>query len=402
MNRSQVPAPDFEARARYLLTHYAEQMPATANMEARVREALDAPGDIGSRVRQRSARWVASRRVGGWALGAISLALVAALIVGFIGIVQLRRYQPINYGPVTGAAGVCRSNGATPDICQSGVFNPVFTPGQNYADPTRTDFQLDVSVPAYGNGVDILTLELLDNEGHSFAFQSGQGLSLYVPMSEWGFAPLTPSDLSGPLTVRVHITQLTLGDQATLTGSWYVPYYVIPYAGRSIMLDVAPQTHHGITVQPLEMDVSNRSSPIDNYGAGDRLLVRFSGLPKTTRNMNLTDVATAYRFPDGERGSSGGDTLAYFEWQEPAFVGVIGPDGGDYLATVGPSQSVVVEYVFLGPPLEWMTGVQAFTINQIPTNIQYKGDIIEGSSDFIPGPWTFSISLNSSAPWPFN
>lgn len=99
MNSPHIPlldasdTPRIERRISALLTRYAESMPLTS-VETRVRERLAAESapNASPGARWRAPRLGAPRATGGWARGAVSLGLVAALIAGFFAARQL--YQP--------------------------------------------------------------------------------------------------------------------------------------------------------------------------------------------------------------------------------------------------------------------------------------------------------------------
>jgi hypothetical protein len=86
-----------ERRIRELLTHYEDATPVNS-VAGRVRERLAAAGETApaeSRARWRSAPRISMpHSVGGWALGVVSVGLVAALIVSFVALIGQRHAAP--------------------------------------------------------------------------------------------------------------------------------------------------------------------------------------------------------------------------------------------------------------------------------------------------------------------
>lgn len=442
-DRRTPDAPDFEARARALLTQYAQQAPTSANTEARVRERLAVASGAAPTPTRYSLRW-APRRVGGWALGAVSVALVAALLVGFFGVSHLRNDHNGGIGNPTRSNSVILSGklqncmqvnipangGSAPDIprpCPSQTISVDFEVTQSYADTIHTSLQerysaLDAAVslssspdqgPIAPTDINISPTTLLDAQGRHYfsegaSYDTTEQSGVMVTTATVAFTPLPEDALKTPQTLTLPIASAELSYQyadpsqpaqeiqvtGVLNVSKVVTIHVTPHPGRAVMLQVAPQTHHGVTLQPLEFDIGASSS--DSFGAGERLIVRYSGLPATTPLAALTDLSSGYALPDGSNFNGTADATLLFERQKPAIASVVAPDD-DLLQNpvVGPSGTAEVEFLFFGPPLPSTSGVQTLTLDRIVTGYQVgsNGGII-GPSGFSEGPWTFNIPLS--------
>lgn len=62
-----------------------------------------------------------------------------------------------------------------------------------------------------------------------------------------------------------------------LSGLGTTSFQVTPHPGRSVTLYVASQTYHGMTIQPLRLDIGPSGTPFDLAGSSKRLTMRISG-----------------------------------------------------------------------------------------------------------------------------
>ncbi len=396
--------PEIEAQTRRLLARYAEGIPSETSVEARVRDALTT---------QRAQRWRASRvpawgTMGGWARGAVSLALVVALLVTFAAVLRLRANTANTnktHCPIVQAQGMIK-------LCPNQHMRVSINIGQTYADPTRTVALIqinpkDLALPLGHAGALIqpntilwtLWASLVDSQGHVYysndlsnnAAAPGGGLST----AEYAeFDPLPQSMLSAPQTLTLRIPEIvlayplsesnTLGN-LTLLGQWTATIQVTPHAGRSIALNVAPQTHNGITVQPLRLDIGPQGSQFDLLTGGERLTLRISGLSSETYLSAIASIGYKYSRSGGTGGGSFGpdSPVLTFEGQEPANIAGMRAIGNAPFPTVGPTGTTDLEVIFLSPPLPKLTGTQKLTLSAI--NV--------GPDQVVKGPWIFEVPL---------
>jgi hypothetical protein len=403
---NNVSEPDIEAQLRRLLTRYAEGMPSETSVEARVRSALATR----PQQRQRSLHLPSWGEMGGWARGAVSLALVVALLVTFAAVLRLRANSTsINKTPcpIVQAQGMIK-------LCPNQHMRVSINIGQTYADPTRTVALIqinpkDLALPLGHEGALIqpnaifctLWASLVDSQGHvyysndlsNYTEAQGGGLST----AEYAeFDPLPPSMLSAPQTLTLRIPEIvltyplseshTLGT-LILRGQWTATVQVTPQVGRSIALSVAPQTRNGITVQPLRLDIGPQGSQFDLLTGGERLTLRISGLPADTYLYSVANMPHSYTRSDGGGGGGGVPTSSLtFEGREPASLAVVGAIGNaspSAVPTVGPTGTLDLEVIFLSPPLPKLTGTQKLTISAI--NV--------GPPQVVKGPWIFEVPL---------
>jgi hypothetical protein len=415
MNTSdtQTPdAPEFEGRVRALLTQYAKEMPASVDTETRVRERLAAPVGVTSPER-RAVRWPGPRLPGGWARGAVSLGLVAALIAGFFAVVWLRNNQG------NGTRNQCsEARQVSPDgssslthVCSLDNINVQVSVAHSYADATRTSLEIRVATPGalipHGQPITdsqpsdlLLDATLNDQQGDLYTMSrdslGGPALLTYTSGQEVAtgiavFDPLPEGALTAPqtLTLRIsHITAHTMtGWSSPVKGEFTTTFQVTPHAGRTIKFNVAPQTHGGITLQPLQMDIAPDASVFDGYGGGgERLLLRISGLPADADAGKVADISTSVTTPVSSDTTNGQTTLK-LEGQEPAAVGGIPWDFFQSNSpVVGPSGTIILAVIFVSPPLRTLTGTQRLTVDQIMSSFN-------GQEGPVPGPWTFLLPL---------
>ncbi len=412
-----------ERQIAALLTDYADDMPPTVGTETRLRERLAASASAPDTALR--ARWLLAPRpgaphgAGGWARSVVSLGLVAALIVGFVAVAWLRNGARGDNGAATRPCTEIFKDGKLPiHLC------PPPTPvkvsievTQSYADAIRTVVQLRIATPGakiphdrpiiYSRPADLMLgspgtalydaqgrgytpSDLLDQGVHDFQYLNGQD----VVTGSFAFDPLPETALSAPQTLTLRIGQLALfADmpyEIILNGPWSIPFQVTPHPGRSIDFHVAPQTHNGITVQPLRLDIAPSANAIDSYGAGGaRLILRVSGLDPKTTLLALRSLDTEAHFPDGSgfSGSAPGDRKLLFEGRSPA---VFSGAQGNLNTVVGPTRTVDLEIIFAAPPLTSLTGTQTLTIDQITVTLDPKTSL---PTETVKGPWVFALPL---------
>ena len=404
-------APDIEAQTRRLLARYAEGMPSETSVEARVCGALTSQ----PQQQRRTLHFPSWGEMGGWARGAVSLALVIALLVTFAAVLRLRQ----GMAPSGASSKITQSCPVVqPDtmikLCPNEHMRVTINVGQTYADPTRTVALIqinpkDLALPLGHAGALIqpntilwtLWASLVDSHGHVYYSNDlsdntrapGGGLSTAAYAE---FDPLPQTMLSAPQTLTLRIPEIvlayplsesnTLGN-LTLRGQWTATIQVTPHAGRSIALSVAPQTHNGITVQPLRLDIGPQESQFDLLTGGERLTLRISGLPADTYLYSVANIAHSYTRSDGTGAGGGvpGSSLT-FEGHEPAILAVIGASGNASsitAATVGPTGTLDLEVIFLSPRLPRLTGTQKLTLSAIRI----------GPAQVVKGPWIFEVPL---------
>jgi hypothetical protein len=417
-------APDFEQVARRLLTRYAEGMPSKTSVEAQVRAELTATqAPQRSATRQRTAprlpRWQ-----GEWARGAISLALVLTLVIGFVAVLHARQNTSpgVNGGKTLACATVEPDH--TIKLCPEQHVEATITLGKAYADPTRTEVEMHVSLTGANlqlsgdsasstpAGVFPGEMTLQDSQGHMYSpdefsqvFNYGQetipganGPNTPTP----GFAafdPLPQDMLGAPQTLTLRVASIGLQydtpqykwalSTLILNGPWTFTFQAPTQAGRSITFDVAPRTFSGITIQPLRMDFGPKNgNDFDYLGGGERLTLRISGLASDTRRSTV--AAMPFKFFDrlGRGAAAEGADGLHFEGQLPAAIAGMTVPLPTSLALdpeAGPSGTLDLEVIFLGLPK--LTGTQTLAINQLATS--RSGDTLT----YVNGNWNFALPL---------
>jgi hypothetical protein len=403
-----------ERQVTTLLTNYAEDMPPTASIETRLRERLasEAAPHAAPPARWRPPRIRPPRDAGDWARGLVSLGLVAALIVGFVGVAWLRNSAKNGgHGVTTGQCTEIIQDGSLPYLCPPPKHvKATVEVTQSYADSIRTAVQLRITTPGaliphdrpiVYSRPDSLFLDnptLHDVAGHffgrsglplgSFAYAAGQ--DTVTDFME--FDPLPQDELSKPQTLTLRIDKLTLvsmGYAIEVKGPWTITFQVTPQHGHSVNLHVAPQTHDGITIQPLRLDIAPSASVFDQFGdGGERLILRISGLDPKTNLMALGAISTTARFPDGSGSDYESPVKLLFEKRPPA---AIAGAGDDPSVVVGPTGTVDLEVIFAAPPLAHLTGTQTLTLNQLKLIVDM--DSATHLTKMVKGPWTFAIPL---------
>ena len=425
MNTSNSPLLDdpemarTERRIHDLLSHY-EDTTRFNSVAARVHERLASPGTADAPAAVRSwvttpARWrtpQAGDSRGGWARGAISLGLVAALILGFVAVVALRegRSRGVASGPCTEIAGAGKNG--LPNICPAGDVHPTFAVTQSYADPTRIAIALRVTTPGavipHGrpivyspvDSVSITDATLQDAHGQVYGpSEIGIGSFGFAPGTDSGilnltFTPLPESELNGEQALTLRFGHMQLWAQGFLTylqGSWTVSFQVTPHAGYSIALAVAPQTHQGVTVRPVRLDIGTYTGAFDTIGTGARLTLHISGLPPSTQLRTVASASFEYHFLSGSGADGLGSVRWLFEGRLPADIQTDHNTIPGDTSTVGPSGAMDVVLIFVGPPLAQVTGTQQLSLNQITLAVNPDTGLPTRTAS---GPWIFQIPLS--------
>ncbi|MGH2410320.1 MAG: hypothetical protein ACRDGS_08145, partial [Chloroflexota bacterium] len=299
-----------------------------------------------------------------------------------------------------------------PNICPAGDIKPTFAATQSYADPTRTVVALRITTPGavipHGQpiiyspveNVVITDATLRDARGQAYGASSsvstgsfGSAPGTDTRILNLTFPPLPENELNSAQTLTLRFGHLMLQAQGFLTylqGSWNVPVQVTPHAGYSIQLAVTPQTHDGVTVKPVRLDIGTYTDAFDAEGTGARLTLRISGLPPSTRLSTVASASIEYHFPSGAGASGLGSISWLFEGRLPADVETDPATLPGATSTVGPSGAVDVALIFIGPPLAQVTGTQTLSINQIAlVDNPNTGEPTQIAS----GPWVFQIPL---------
>jgi hypothetical protein len=273
---------------------------------------------------------------------------------------------------------------------------------QVYADAARTAITMRLQAP-HEQGVVTPRLDqtyLLDSQGHRYAALTGtqvdgEGLFEFIPL------PLDALNSEQSLTLAVESVFPSSGT-SPITGPWQVHFKVHTQAVRSITFTQAPDARHGVTVQPVRLDVTS---------TGARLLMRFSGLAPNTSLFDLTQFAQnggdaivgcppntsvcvdSHSTSDGALlHLQGGDKQVL----EPSWVVASDPgtSGVGLLPkatqTVGPDGSALIEILFF-TPLRVTNGDALLTIDQLPLRSAQLD--ANGQEQIVNGPWSFILPL---------
>ncbi|HZC07852.1 MAG TPA: hypothetical protein VE338_19605 [Ktedonobacterales bacterium] len=405
---------DFEEQTRRLLARYVEDMPSHVMVEAQVRARL-APQ---TPERHIPPHWNAPRLAppvaGGWARRAVGLALVILLITAFaaaLGMQADARLGVSTMGVPNGSCAEMRSD-STIALCAGSHVQAKIIVGRAYADATRTAVELridltgadlqfgGVGAPIRADGADYSSrMTLQDGQGHiytanNFTTPINFAHGPYVDVAgDAEFDPLTQAALAAPQTLTLRITQLRLyyfvnqsESVLPLNGPWTSTFQVTPKAERSITFDVAPKTVGGVTVQPLRLDIGGLGSDFDKLGAGERLVLRVSGLSPDLPRSAVAHMSYTFSRGDGSGASANVPTTLLFEGRLPASIA-----GSDTLApefdpVIGPSGSIDLEIIFLTPPLATLSGAQSLTLNQVVISTSPSLRVVNGN-------WSFNLPL---------
>lgn len=402
-----------ETRLPVMLTRLADGMPASVGLVDRVERGLTAQASMIPHATTQW-RWVgvfSGPAVRQRVVSVVGLALVVALIAGFAVVFyqqQSTRRQP--GGKPDGQSGVCGPQGTLIGaFCHlHGASVSIEVMGA-YADTARASVELRVKVThaliphgsptTYSAPVAVGTTgaTLTYAPGHTESELAGYGSGDPATGSDvevYIFQPLPVSRGDAKRTLTATITQVLLSDShghsALIDGPWTVPFTVTPQPTRTITFHVAPITHQGITVRPVQLNVAPAVSVFDGLHGGEQLILQITGLPATMKLSDLAAYGASMRFANGGSTSStpSGGGLLTLENQQPGLIDVAGYDvyGQDSAQEVGPSGAATLEVSFIGPALATLTGTQPLVIDQIGMS--------DGSSPVFTGPWTFQLPLN--------
>jgi hypothetical protein len=276
---------------------------------------------------------------------------------------------------------------------------------RTYADPARTfvEARLTVSGARIPLGQSAgsaspdhasVRLTLQDARGHTYssirAFGPAGQFALDSAHDRAGvarveFEPLPENALRAPQSLTLRITSLVLNAgqryNMQVEGTWSAMFKTPARPARSITFHVAPQTRGGVTLQPLRLDIGSGAGALDGFGAGDRLIVRVSGLPPETALHSLGDITT--RADAASIQNNQGVTDILLEGRLLSIIVGAGPlaDG-----EVGPTGAVDLEIIYLAPRLPSLTGTQTLSVNAIRL-------ASDPDARVVTGPWTFSLRI---------
>ena len=224
------------------------------------------------------------------------------------------------------------------------------------------------------------------------------------------FAPLPTSEMGSAQTLvfqesRVFYSYTPPPPQATghsltgsVTGSWKLSFDLRPSRGTDIALHDPAQTHDGITVQPLSLEVASQGDPDGLEGAA-RIVVRVSGLPADEPAAAIANFDVALFYPNGGGYDVGGGAKVLLtplgdKAQKPGFVLAIGADGValplESSQPVGASGTVELEMLFFGPlqATKFTSGIESGALTFETINVGSQAQQIA-----ISGPWDFEIPI---------
>lgn len=361
-----MPESDFERRLATLLRQTAAEISPELDVSARVHHQILSGGGHGGR------RWIA----------VASMAAVVALLIGTFAWFH----------------GIGAHNGVPATSEQIALHVDAA-----YADATATVFSFHITGPRTDVVYGPADLYLTDSAGdslHNLAEGSPPSGTSYVL-----FPPLPQPALQVRQTLTLTATHMDLqplriSESASptftrMSGLWQAHVTVTPVAGTSTPLQVAAQTHSGLSIQPLRLDVSPGSSPPGTryLPGGLRIVLRMSGL--TPGSSQFPMLSTAYSLPDGGSGgytvpaaspgglprgqssllSAAGDLSTL-----PAFVFPLDAQGvpQETPTTVGADGSIELELIYQQP-------------RQGPLTLQFD-TITLSAGETTQGPWVFPIT----------
>ncbi|HEU4783092.1 MAG TPA: DUF4179 domain-containing protein, partial [Ktedonobacterales bacterium] len=269
-----------------------------------------------------------------------------------------------------------------------------------YADATQTvityHLQTTINPPLPALPV------LLDAQGHRYAEISGDW-----DIDHGGnaiFTPLPSEELGTPQRLTFFTQQMRLanptGSGAFVDGPWQISFTLTPAAGTAQMLNIAPLTHNGLTIQPLRLDIAPPGGGLDGATGGARVVVRISGLAPGMPLINLLRFDTLFDLGGGGGYGCGGSILELAppngQPLVPGNVRVLGQtvpitdaeQQPAYTETVGPSGAADVEAVFY-TPIPLGAGV---TLYMDRVMAQIAG---ADKPERVSGPWTFQLVPNA-------
>lgn len=393
--------PNTEHGVSLLLRQGAEHIPSNVDLWPRLEQALASnrqqvePGYIKGAIQTFFSSSVPHSF---WGRSAVVIVLSAALLLSAF---AFARPLIFSWLGDSGLKTIALQNGTLINQ-QVTVHGVTLQIEQGYADAARTALTMNInSSGRSGTAIPQLnTMVLVDTQGHVYP---AIGSTQVQKQGLIEFAPLTLDELgaSQSLTLIVQTMFLSGDIGASVTGPWQITFQLHPQAGRSVTLSVAPETHGGIAIQPLRMDIAP---------TGARLLIRLSGFRADTSRFSLTDFAlhgddivgcppgagycvTTSVVSDGAllqlRGSDG-QTLM------PTWVGTADAITSDVAAIpsanqpVGQTGSIVLEVLFL-TPLHAAHGIAHLTIDLVRyTTVNASSSTPEQVAN---GPWVFDLAL---------
>lgn len=450
--------PEFEDRLRALLARAAEAIPDDADISARVRQVP--ARDLRYTGIRAGGRGLAGPRA---FLATAATIVVVALLAGVLLFFRPLGSLP----PSRGLVGVGTATAAVPLPTVVPTTCVPFVPGTPYTGnigpngpvfgpvnpPAPTGTPVDNSV-AIGGQVTVqgvtITLErayadasqtvvtyqtqtegkniwladasfpiLIDSHGNRYAELDVGGGAGYIgkttkAQGEAIFAPLPQNELASTqmltfFTQQVGATSWTSPNSfaaaipVTINGPWQISFSLTPVAGTAVTLSNSPLTRHGVTVQPLEIDLAPPGGGLQGTFGGARVMVRISGLAP---DMPLSEVASydiaflAMRIGGGGGGGCGGGILELvLPNGEQIFPGVVAlpelidqsaPDGsmtaGQQAQTVGPSGTVELEALFY-LPVPVVSGILLYMDNVATA----PGTAKPYPPEQVNGPWEFQL-----------
>ena len=274
-----------------------------------------------------------------------------------------------------------------------------------YADPARTfvEARLTVSGARIPLGQSAssappdhasASMALQDAQGHTYSSIRAFGPAGQFALDSAGdqagvavteFEPLPESALRAPQSLTLRVTSMILNTgqryNMQVEGAWSAMFKAPSQPARSITFHVAPQTRGGVTLQPLRLDIGSGSGAPDGFDAGERLIVRVSGLPPETALHSLGDITTQATAATIQNNQ--GVTNILLEGRLPSIIVGAGPfaDG-----EVGPTGAVDLEIIYLAPRLPSLRGTQTLSVNAIRL-------ASDPDPRIVTGPWTFALRL---------
>ncbi len=134
---------------------------------------------------------------------------------------------------------------------------------QSYADPTRTSIVYKMSTNGnYSTVSDGNLIDASGNDYHPIQSSGDENQHAYAV-----YQPLPAQSLQSTQHMTLDVTNLVVFGRlanhqqciSSLNGSWETTFTVTPVTGTMQTLDVAAQTHNGITIQPVSLNWCSRA-----------------------------------------------------------------------------------------------------------------------------------------------
>lgn len=275
-----------------------------------------------------------------------------------------------------------------------------------YADATGTAVSYEILPNPHpkSNAMQPSQPVLVDGRGAQYPVIAGGVRSDFVPFEV--FAPLPQDALGTPQTLTISTAQIdtmgATGAMSAVKGPWQISFTLTPVAGQSVPLHLAPVTHHGLTIQPLRVDVAPPGGGIGTIAGGVRLTVRFSGLDPRTNALDFGGFLYTYNLGGGSAACGGGALELIpntgLPPMQPSWIvqenasPIQAVPNGTYYSPVGPSGTLDVEAIFVNfaPQLSSGTAV-TLGIDRVEADTTVPGHAITGMT--YHGPWTFPITV---------